>query len=176
MTTHQAPEYPVGSHVAPERFDAELVARQIEDLAAQPLRLRDALRGLGPAQLETRYRNWTVRQIAHHIGDSTANFYIRWKLALTESHPTIKPYDESHWARQPDSVLADPELTLRLFEGIAGRWATTARAMTPADFARTFHHPQYQRDVALWQALSAYVWHGNHHIGQIAWLREHYRW
>lgn len=153
-----------------------MVARQIEALAAQPTRLRDALRNLSTEQLETRYRNWTVRQITHHLADALLNYFVRWKLALAEQRPTIKPYDENHWVRQPDGVLADPELSLRIVEGVVGRWTFIARAMTPADFARAFHHPQYDRDFALWEVLSAYVWHGEHHIGQIEWLRAHYRW
>ena len=173
---HQAPQYPAGAHEAPTQRDMDRIAKEIELLAAQPAQLRHCIRGLTHDQLETRYRNWTVRQIVHHLADSTSNFFIRWKLALTEDHPTIKPYDEGHWVRLPDSSVAAPMLGVQLFEATVARWVFTAKAMRPEDFDRTFYHPQYQKDVALWQAISVYAWHGEHHMGQINWLRVHYHW
>jgi hypothetical protein len=64
--------------------------------------------GLSDAQLDTPYREggWTVRQVVHHVADSHANCYIRFKLALTEDWPTIKPYDEAAWAKLADSRAA----------------------------------------------------------------------
>src|SRR5512141_3300167 len=75
----------------------------IDQIAALPGEIRRAVAGLGDSQLDTPYRDggWTVRQVVHHLPDSHVNSYIRWKLALTEEEPTIKPYDEEAWANLP---------------------------------------------------------------------------
>lgn len=174
--THQAPEFPAGSYTTPQVMNAEDVQRSIDAIAAQPARLRYAVHGLTPAQLETRYRNWTVRQIVHHLADSTANAYTRFRLALTEERPTVKPYNESDWARLPDALLADHTLSLSMFEALVGRLTFLARTLSPSDLQRNYWHPGYEKEYSVWQVLAMYDWHGNHHIGQIEWLRNHYRW
>jgi hypothetical protein len=174
--THQAPEFPAGSHQMPAAMSADDLRRSLDAIAAQPTRLRYAVQGLSPVQMEMRYRNWTIRQIVHHLADSTANAYIRFKLTLTEDRPTVKPYNESDWARLPDSLLADHTLSLSLFEALMGRLAFMIRAASPTDLERRYWHPGYQKEYALWQVVALYDWHGSHHIGQIEWLRNHYRW
>ncbi len=174
--THQAPEFPAGPYQAPEALDINGFFRHIDILAAQPARLRYAVHGLSEQQLEMRYRNWTIRQIVHHIADSTLNFYVRWKLAMTEQRPTVKPYNETDWARLPDAILGEHTYSLSMFEATIGRLTFTARAMVPSDYSRTIWHPQYEREMSLWQLAALYAWHGGHHIGQIEWLRHHYRW
>lgn len=173
---HQAPEFPAGAYQAPETLDISLFFKHIDVLAAQPARLRFAVHGLSEQQLEMRYRNWTVRQIVHHIADSTINMYVRWKLAMTEQRPTIKPYNESDWAKLPDSLLGDHTTSVILFDATIARLTFAARAMVPSDYSRAVYHPQYERDFAIWQLAALYAWHGTHHISQIEWLRNHYRW
>jgi hypothetical protein len=153
-----------------------LLAQHLDIIAAQPARLRYAVHGLSTQQLEVRYRNWSSRQIVHHLADSTMNFFVRWKLALTEQRPTVKPYNETEWARLPDSLLGDCTYSLAIFEGVIGRFTIAARAMAATDFDRSYWHPQYEREVPLWQVAALYAWHGTHHISQIEWLRHHYRW
>ncbi len=176
FATHQAPEYPAGQQQSADRRDMTRVAREIELIANQPSRLRAALRGLDHDRLETRYRNWTVRQITHHLADSTMNFYCRWKLALTEERPTIKAYDETKWSALPDSMFGDVSLSTSLFDNTIARWMLVTKAMRDEQFDRVYIHPQYKRDFTLWQAVSLYAWHGDHHISQIEWLRTHYKW
>ncbi|MBL9150392.1 MAG: DinB family protein [Phycisphaerae bacterium] len=174
--THHAPEYPAGSFEAPAAKDMGLVAAHIEALAGQPMRLRDAIRGLGNAELATRYRNWTVRQIVHHLADSTSQLHFRWRLALTDDRPTVAPYNETEFARLTDSVHADHMLSVTIFDATLTRLVGLAKAMSPKDFDRAYFHPQQNRDVPLWLVLAQYAWHGAHHTGQIEWLRMHYRW
>jgi hypothetical protein len=177
--THQAPEYPAGPFEAPAvgaSCDMQLFARHVDIIAAQPTRLRYAVQGLGEQQLATRYRNWTVRQIVHHLADSTVNLYCRWKLALTEVRPTVKPYDESDWAKLPDALLGEHTYSLAMFEGTIGRLTFLARTLSPADCARMVWHPQYQKEMSVAYLAALYAWHGTHHISQIEWLRSHYRW
>jgi hypothetical protein len=171
-----APQYPAG----PYEPDAALSDRRREELIAEieqaPARLRAAVAGLAPPQLDTKYRNWTVRQIAHHLADSHLNAYARFKLALTEDRPTIKPYDETRWAELTDARTGDLGPTLLLLEGLHARWVRLLRTLTSVQWERTYFHPEAGQAVRLSEALGSYAWHCRHHIGQITWLRQQHGW
>lgn len=170
--------YPVGEF----RFEGEAteVRRRgwIDEIAAAPGRFRAALAGLSEAQLDTPYRpdGWTLRQVAHHLPDSHLNAYTRFRLALTEDRPTIKPYEEARWAELPDARAAPVELSLALLDDLHARWVLLLRALGPAEFARSYHHPEQRRDVALGEGLALYAWHGRHHTAQVTSLRRRMGW
>jgi hypothetical protein len=166
------PRYPIGKFAAPQTFTPELRIRNIADIAAAPAALRTAVGGLTAAQLDTPYRDagWTVRQVAHHIADSHANAYVRVRLALTEDNPTVKVYEESDWARLPDAMSGPVEHSLTLLDALHARWIALLRALTPAQWARTYNHPQNGKVSLDWVA-SQYAWHGKHHVAQITTLR-----
>src|SRR5579872_4715565 len=112
------PRYPIGKF---ERRDALTSAERrqmIDEIAATPTHMRDAIAGLTPAQLDTPYRDggWTLRQVVHHVPDSHLNAYVRFKLALTEERPTIKPYDQELWAQLPDTHATPIGTSLDLLE------------------------------------------------------------
>ena len=160
------PDFPAGEYVpdpSPERR-ADLIA-EIETL---PAKLRAAVAGANPDRI---YKKWTVRQIAHHLADSHVNAYARFRLALTEDWPAIKPYDESRWVELADSRTADIGLSLALLDALHARWVVLLRALTEADYARGYVHPQYGRRFTLAEAVSLYAHHGRHHTAQIDWLR-----
>lgn len=169
--------YPTGPFVRPASLTDDERSRAIETIAATPAALRDALRGLNDAQLDTPYRpgGWTIRQVAHHVPDSHLNAYVRFKLALTEAEPTIKPYEEARWAELPDTRLTPIETSLAMLEALHARWVTLLRAMVPADFARRLTHPEsgVQR---LDQVLALYAWHGPHHVAHITGVRRRMGW
>lgn len=170
--------YPIGRFRRPDAplGDAER-RRAIDTIAETPAKLRAAVAGLTAAQLETPYRpdGWTVRQVVHHVPDSHMNAYVRFKLALTEDEPTIKPYEEARWAELPDTRETPIETTLVLLEQLHDRWVRLLRAMGARDFARTLRHPEtgVQR---LDQVLALYAWHGPHHIAHVTSLRERMGW
>jgi hypothetical protein len=141
----------------------------IEEIRALPARMREAIAGLTESQLDTPYRpgGWTLRQVVHHVPDSHVHAYIRLKLALTEDAPTIKPYDEKTWAELADTRMPI-EVSLQLLEAVHARWVVVAQAMKPADFARTFTHPEYPEGPRTldWH-LQAYAWHSRHHLAHI---------
>ncbi len=145
-------------------------------LEAAPDHLRAAVSGLSGAQLDTPHRvgGWTVRQVVHHLPDSHLNSYTRFKLALTEDAPVIRPYHEDRWAELPDSRL-EPEVSLALLEALHRRWVALLRAMTEQDFSRTFIHPE-NGEQTLAQSLALYSWHAQHHTAQIVGVRERQGW
>jgi DinB family protein len=169
--------YPIGKFQAPGSVTPSLRARWIDDIAAAPARLRAAVQGLDDAQLDTPYRpgGWTVRQVIHHVPDSHMNSYIRFRLALTEDEPAIKPYDEVKWAELHDASTAPVGVSLQLLEALHVRWVVLLRSLSETDFSRRFNHPEdgVQR---LDTALAAYAWHGKHHAAHISGLCERMGW
>src|SRR5277367_804133 len=123
--------FPIGKFHMEKEVTAAKREQAIEEIAAAPGRLRDALLSLVDEQLDTPYREggWTVRQVAHHVPDSHMNAYVRWKLALTEDSPTIKPYDEGAWAELADSKSMPTSVSLELLRALHERWVTLIRAM-----------------------------------------------
>ena len=171
------PRYPIGEF----SFDGTLTEAQkvkhLDDIEQAPARLRAAVRGLSDPQLDTPYRDggWTVRQVVHHVPESHMNSYIRFKLALTEDEPTIRPYMEDRWAKLPDATTAPVELSLVLLESLHKRWMLVLRAMKPEEWKRTFRHPEIGL-MTLEKALALYSWHGRHHVAHVTSLRERMGW
>ena len=151
-------------------------AAHTETLRLLPERLRAAVAGLNDAQLDTPYRDggWTVRQVVHHLADSHANAFIRFKLALTEDWPTIKPYDEAAWARLPDSRLPI-DGSLVFVDALHARLVSLLQAMSEDDFQKGFVHPERGR-MTLAGNLAIYDWHSRHHVAHITRLRERMGW
>jgi uncharacterized damage-inducible protein DinB len=170
--------YPVGKFNRPSSSpNADERRELVQQIAATPAHMREAVAGLMESQLDTPYRDggWSVRQVVHHVPDSHMNAYTRVKLALTEEQPTIKPYDEAAWAKLNDVRDTPIEISLVLLETLHKRWDTILRAMTDADFARTLMHPEH--GVMTLDALIAmYAWHGRHHVGHITSLRSRNGW
>jgi hypothetical protein len=166
------PEFPVGRYASEHPIAAARRRELICEIEQLPVLLHHLVDGMNESQLKTRYKNWTVRQIVHHLADSHLNAFVRFRLALTEVRPTIKPYDETRWAELADSKSADVTLSLLLLESLHARWVLLLGSLTAADFERTYFHPEYQQEFRLDEALAIYAHHGRHHSGQIAWLQD----
>jgi len=171
-----APQYPAGAWELDDHYGAERRQEFIAVLEAAPAALRRAVAGLSESRLDTKYRNWTIRQIVHHLADSHVNSYIRFKWALTEERPTIKAYNEEDWVALADSRAGDIQMPLALLDALHARWVQLLRVMTDEQFGRAFLHPQSGKEISLNEALSYYAWHCRHHTGQIRWLRESRGW
>jgi len=179
MTDQPDLRYPVGRFVRPTAaLPPSERTRMIAEIAAAPAALRAAVKGLTNAQLDTPYRpdGWTVRQVVHHVPDSHLNAYCRFKLALTEDVPTIKPYDETRWAETPDGRSALVEESLTLLEALHKRWIFLLERMAPADFERKLNHPEWSAPLTLDAMLALYSWHGRHHVAHVTELRRREGW
>ncbi len=176
MTEQQDVRYPIGRFSPPAESTPAIRAEQIETLRQAPGLLRAAVSGLSDAQVDTPYREggWTVRQVVHHLADSHANSFIRFKLALTEDCPTVKTYNEAAWAMLADSQ-GPIEDSLVLFDGLHKRWVALLEAMTEEDFQKEFNHPAMGRQ-SLARSLALYAWHARHHTAHITNLRARQGW
>jgi len=163
------PRYPIGEFRAPESISPEDRARYIETIASAPARMRQAVSGISAAQLDTPYRagGWTARQVIHHVPDSHMNAYIRFKMALTETDPVIKPYDETAWAQLSDTAGTPVETSLSLLESLHQRWVVLMRALAAEDWRKKFIHPEHGQSFTLEHALASYAWHCDHHIAHV---------
>lgn len=161
-------KYPVGKFQLPERIYSESITEAIQTLRSFPGLIFTAVSPLSPEQLDTPYRpeGWTVRQLIHHCADSHMNAFIRFKLALTEQNPTIKPYEEAEWAKLPDSNLPI-EPSLALIKAIHLKWVTLLDSMKVEDFKKTFFHPEKQKSQSLDGVTLMYAWHSLHHLAHV---------
>jgi uncharacterized damage-inducible protein DinB len=169
--------YPIGKFKWTRPNTEEDRQRLVGEIAATPARLREALRGLSEQQLDAPYREggWTLRQVVHHLADSHMNAYVRFRLALTEETPVIKPYAEARWAELSDARSAPVEPSLGLLESLHERWVRLLGSLTSQDWARKFRHPELG-EVSLDKNLAIYAWHGKHHAAHITSLRERKGW
>lgn len=171
------PRFPIGKLEIPTTVTPALRQSAIATIAATPANFRSAVKGLTDAQLDTPYREggWTVRQVVHHLPDSHLNAYVRLKLALTESSPTIKPYAEDKWAELADSSSTPIEVSLTLLESLHTRWDVLWRSLKPQDFSRKLIHPDHGERTIDWLVF-VYAWHGQHHTAHITELRKRKNW
>ena len=174
----EALRFPVGRFEAQPSYTEQDLRELIDRLALGPRRLATAVRGLAGVQLETPYRpgGWTARQVVHHVADSHMNAFARFRLALTEERPTIKPYDEARWGELADSKTAPIELSMALLEPLHERWVRLLRSLKAADWKREYFHPEHGRTFTLAEALAQYAWHGEHHTAHVSSLRARAGW
>ncbi len=169
-------QYPIGKPMLPDtRLTAAQRAVYIEQIAALPAQLTAAARKAGGERLQLPYRpgGWTGRQVLHHVADIHINFYLRFKMALTEEHPTIPAIAPGAWIELPDIDTTPVTVSLTLLEALHTRWTLLLWNMTEEQWQRSFFHPVYSRHYTLEQALVQYAWHGRHHLAHIELLMLH---
>jgi len=170
-------QYPIGKYERPE-FSKENLQNHIGILRALPIWMDAAIENLDEYQLNTPYRpgGWTVQQVIHHVADSHMNAYVRLKLALTEEHPAIVPYNENLWAELPDVTLVPVNMSTTLLHALHRRMVATMEQLTPEQWERTYYHPQQCRYVPLWEMAALYAWHSAHHTEHVRQLRIRMNW
>lgn len=162
-------KYPIGSFQRPSNITRDQISEWIDTIEQFPALLKKETQDLNQGQLLWQYRpeGWTILQVVHHCADSHMNALIRFKLALTEENPTIRPYNESAWAKLPDGNEAPIALSLTLLTNLHARWTILLKHLSPQDFERTFFHPEYQKSFRLDVNLALYAWHCGHHLAHV---------
>lgn len=171
-------QYPVGKFDCPTTsLSEDQRTAYIEVIKNAPKKFSQCIKGLTEAQLDTPYRpeGWTVRQVVHHMADSHMNSFIRFKLALTEENPVIKPYEEQAWANTPEIKTVPVFVSLQLLESLHIRWVALLISLNHEYLQRTFHHPMTGL-MTLDQALAMYAWHCDHHLAHIQNLAKRNSW
>ena len=170
------PRYPIGKY-EPKPYSQQQREQWLNDLKFLPTDLEMAVTNLDEFQLDTPYREggWTVKQLVHHVADSHANAYIRFKLGLTEDNPPVKPYNEKKWALLNDVQTVPINVSLTWLHAMHQRWVASIRDLTDEQWQRTVLHPQHN-EISLWFLLGMYAWHGKHHTAHITSLREQNNW
>ncbi|GIN84815.1 putative metal-dependent hydrolase [Heyndrickxia sporothermodurans] len=171
-------QFPIGKFTAPTVYTNELRKEWIQILKETPKRLTEAIANLTPEQLNTPYRpnGWTVLQVVHHLADSHMNSFIRFKLALTENEPTIKPYKENLWANLDDSRNVPSDISLQLLEALHMRWVHLLESISENDYNKMFLHPELNKKISLNETLALYAWHSQHHLAHITSLKVRMNW
>ena len=162
-------KYPIGKFRKPENIDTATIKQWIKEIEDFPAALEALTKGLTNEQLQLRYRpgGWTISQVVHHCADSHINSIIRFKLALTEDAPTIRPYFEDRWAELPDGSDAHIADSMAMLKGVHRRWARLLHSLNDEQLNRTFTHPEHGKSFSLKENIGIYAWHGQHHLGHV---------
>jgi hypothetical protein len=169
--------YPIGRFDFKAPFRPEDRSLFISQLAEAPSRLTSAIGGLCDQQLDTAYRpgGWTVRQVVHHLADAQVNWYIRVKLAVTETRPQTVPYAEQLWAELADARLGPVEPSLKMFEGVTQRWCRLLESLKPEDWFCEFSNSEWGV-LTVEDTLRGMAWHTRHHTAHITEFRKKMNW
>jgi hypothetical protein len=162
-------KFPIGEFEAPEIISEQQIGEWIEDVKSFPERIAELVSSLSVKELNYRYRpdGWTIKQVVHHCADSHMNSLIRFKLALTEDTPTIRPYFEDRWAELPDSLNNDLSDTLTLLKGLHAKLGMVMENLSETDLKREYEHPEHGQKFSLAEVVGTYAWHSNHHLAHV---------
>ena len=166
-------KYPAGKFVKPESITKEIIDSAISEIENFPSLVKFEIQNLEEKDLQLRYRpeGWTITQVVHHCADSHINSYMRFKLALTENVPTIKPYEESLWADLSDNNLS-PFVSLKLLDALHEKWVYILKSLSEEDLNKEFIHPEQSEKISLKENILIYSWHCRHHLAHIRQAKE----
>ena len=171
-------QYPIGKF-EPIEFSESYKKECIETIQNLPNKLKAVITTLDEKQIHTPYREggWTVFELIHHIADSHGQAFFRFKLALTEESPTIKPYNEKAWVKTPDVVFSTKELCLSSIEILHQRWVILLQHILDEEWeTKAVFHPAQNKKMSLWFLLTMYAWHSKHHLAHITHLMQRNNW
>lgn len=162
-------KFPIGEFKKPSSISGEIISLWINEVAAFPKRIESVVKNLSSNELNYKYRpeGWTIKQVVHHCADSHMNCLIRFKLALTEDLPTIRPYFEDRWAELPDSLDEDLTDTLQLLKGLHAKLTSVMKNLSAEDLKKEYVHPEHGTKFSLAEVVGTYAWHSNHHLAHV---------
>lgn len=169
--------YPIGKYIE-QPFSQHQLQEWLLDVEVLPKALEYAITNLDAAQLEQPYRpgGWNSREVVHHVADSHINAFMRFKLALTEDNPTIKPYNQQAFTELSDVKNIPINVSLTLLYALHARMLEVLKNIKGDEWHRTVVHPEYGKQMSNWYLLGQYAWHGKHHTAHINKLRERMGW
>ena len=168
MTLHDL-KFPVGLYQANKTPNKKTLNHWISEIELFPEHLIHLVKDLNMEALQWTYRpeGWTIKQVVHHCADSHLNSISRFKLALTEDLPVIKPYNEALWAELDDGQFNDLSVSLQFIEALHAKWVKLLCTLSEQDLQRAFVHPEHGLTFNLAETIGNYAWHGKHHLAHI---------
>ncbi|GGF62766.1 YfiT family bacillithiol transferase [Wenyingzhuangia marina] len=162
-------KFPIGVYESNKKPSTDLLDKWITDIEELPSKLELITKDIEPEKLNWKYRpnGWNVKQVIHHCADSHMNCIIRFKLALTEETPTIRPYYENRWAELIDSQDNNIEDSMKILIGLHKKWGILLRSLTKEQLTLEFIHPEHRQTFNLAETIGNYAWHCNHHFAHV---------
>lgn len=162
-------KFPIGLYVPNKNPNTTLLKKWIFEIETFPNKVEKLISETSAEALNWRYRpeGWSVKQVVHHCADSHMNSLIRFKLALTEQLPKIRPYYEDRWAKLVDGCDEDVSVSIDLLKALHKKWAILLKSLTKNELNKEFMHPEHGQVFNLAETIGNYVWHGNHHLEHI---------
>lgn len=162
-------KFPIGKCPKIDDVSKNDVETWIATIEEFPSKIKNLTSSLSVEVLNFTYRpkGWSIKQVVHHCADSHMNSFIRFKLALTEDVPTIKPYEQALWAELSDGNSNDILPSLQIIEGVHARWVLLLKSLSSTELKRQLIHPVNIRISSLDETIGLYSWHCNHHLAHI---------
>jgi hypothetical protein len=160
--------FPIGEFEKPEEITQQYLDEWIASIEALPESIISVTNTLSEIELNYKYRpdGWTIKQVVHHCADSHINSIIRFKLALTEDTPTIRPYFEDRFAELNDySETIDTSVSI--LNGVHKKLGILLKNLNQEDLKREFVHPEHGKHFSVEETIGVYAWHSNHHLAHI---------
>ncbi|MFP4847257.1 YfiT family bacillithiol transferase [Winogradskyella sp. PE311] len=161
-------KFPIGEFEKPKQITQQHLQEWIDSIEALPKEIMVLTDNLSETELNFKYRpeGWTIKQVVHHCADSHINSIIRFKLAITEETPTIRPYFEDRFAKLID-YSTSIEAPIFILKGIHQKLGILLRSFKSEDLKREYIHPEHGKHFTLEETIGIYAWHGNHHLAHI---------
>lgn len=166
--------FPIGEFQKPENITKAHLNEWISSIESLPQRIESITKNLNNDELNYLYRpnGWSIRQVVHHCADSHINSIIRFKLAITENRPTIRPYFEDRFAKLVD--YEEPlDASISILKGVHSKLTTLLNNFTEEELGREFIHPEHGKTFSVDETIGVYAWHSNHHFAHIEQALKH---
>lgn len=162
-------KFPIGECTDCKSPSSEQLTLWLQDIEIFPSLVTKITQNLTVEELNWKYRpkGWTIKQVVHHCADSHMNSFIRFKLALTEETPNIRPYYEDRWAELADAVDNDISPSLALLTALHHKWICLLKSLSQDKLQLEFVHPEHGKKFSLTENIGIYAWHCNHHLAHI---------
>lgn len=162
-------KFPIGHFEVPTQINSETISKWIASIEKFPSSIKEISKNLTKEQLNWVYRpdGWTIKQVIHHCADSHLNSLCRFKLALTEENPNIRPYEEQLWAELPDGLSDDLSDSILLLTGLHAKWVYLLKSLSSNQLKRTFIHPSQGKKFTIEYTIGSYAWHCDHHFAHV---------
>src|SRR6185437_6117370 len=141
----------------------------VEQFAAGPEKLSQAVRGLTPEDLlsrppaDAKIGKWSIHELVVHLADCDAVFADRMKRVISEDNPPLAAFDEDKWLAAMDYQGQSFADAMKLFEVTHSQLAHVLQKLPDGAFARFGTHSSGGK-MTLAKILEKSTDHLEHHL------------